>query len=727
MASRKAEQLIATVKQCPNFALYVVHGGTDFGFTNGANVLGGTFRPQPVSYDYDAPISEDGAAISEKYRLLQKEIRSREHATGLLPEGTTAATAGGRVAGGRASSTPELRENHTDVKTSSQLIKLNFRNRGSLLTLFERATQGRKSAASGSDSNSNYNSCVAIKEPNFLDDIISISPASSSAKPTSSSQRVEIDSFDQLLMFEFRHGGESESAAAPQDLFPRHDQSEALSTQEEIFLRITDLKDRLYVLGGAVSADGTSRDEHIKSASAGAEAGRKFGDEDTPGAERLQGESGPAANNRVVVLQRPNLAVSPDLAGTQAGKEHWLRMETGGFTDSTSRTGRTPTQTSTLLLFESLGRVNWSREVARDRKGFRVAWYKLDRYTGRKVKLAQPPSGQWYLCKNVLETQGRVAAEAAVTVVHDREAMERAEKLQVPTGEKFASFPLVFEAQFDYRALDEPEQLQATSSSTIRGGFWLDVSPLSRGVALVNGRVLGRYFAEQGPQRQLYVPKCFLDVGIANTLQIVDLDPRFSSHLKRSSFELAVRGSRSTNTGITDGTRMITGRTSSTTTTGTEAEQNVAAIVAAASPLVQPGTALQEGRDVRAVGKRSRRRRTIDIAYPLMDPFSTEITSVHSTAVDPVPRETADRMDQRSFAPASSSRAAAMQESKSRAGILAIPAGANAGKSAAVQHHTLLLVALEQNTQMSFSGLVVLYLIALFVFHRRNMCKSSGT
>jgi beta-galactosidase len=41
-----------------SFSIYMVHGGTSFGFTAGANCP--PFSPQATSYDYDAPISEAG-------------------------------------------------------------------------------------------------------------------------------------------------------------------------------------------------------------------------------------------------------------------------------------------------------------------------------------------------------------------------------------------------------------------------------------------------------------------------------------------------------------------------------------------------------------------------------------------------------------------------------------------------------------------------------------------
>jgi beta-galactosidase len=55
-----------------SFNLYVIHGGTSFGFYAGANVDAdsGEYQPDITSYDYAAPISEQGVATSKymKYR-----------------------------------------------------------------------------------------------------------------------------------------------------------------------------------------------------------------------------------------------------------------------------------------------------------------------------------------------------------------------------------------------------------------------------------------------------------------------------------------------------------------------------------------------------------------------------------------------------------------------------------------------------------------------------------
>ncbi|MCR2783462.1 MULTISPECIES: beta-galactosidase family protein [unclassified Microbacterium] len=52
--------------------IYMVHGGTNFGLTNGANDSG-RYLPMVTSYDYDSPISESGD-ITEKFRAFRDVI-----------------------------------------------------------------------------------------------------------------------------------------------------------------------------------------------------------------------------------------------------------------------------------------------------------------------------------------------------------------------------------------------------------------------------------------------------------------------------------------------------------------------------------------------------------------------------------------------------------------------------------------------------------------------------
>lgn len=58
-----------------SFNFYVIHGGTNFGFSAGANSGGRGYEPDVTSYDYDAPINEQGAA-TPKYYALRKLIGS---------------------------------------------------------------------------------------------------------------------------------------------------------------------------------------------------------------------------------------------------------------------------------------------------------------------------------------------------------------------------------------------------------------------------------------------------------------------------------------------------------------------------------------------------------------------------------------------------------------------------------------------------------------------------
>lgn len=58
-----------------SFNFYMVHGGTNFGFTSGANYGNDTdIQPDLTSYDYDAPISEAGWA-TDKYKAIREVMK----------------------------------------------------------------------------------------------------------------------------------------------------------------------------------------------------------------------------------------------------------------------------------------------------------------------------------------------------------------------------------------------------------------------------------------------------------------------------------------------------------------------------------------------------------------------------------------------------------------------------------------------------------------------------
>ncbi|PVE11512.1 glycoside hydrolase family 35 protein [Streptomyces scopuliridis] len=68
-AARELDELLATGASV-NF--YMFHGGTNFGFTNGANDKH-TYRPTVTSYDYDAPLDEAGDP-TEKFTAFREVI-----------------------------------------------------------------------------------------------------------------------------------------------------------------------------------------------------------------------------------------------------------------------------------------------------------------------------------------------------------------------------------------------------------------------------------------------------------------------------------------------------------------------------------------------------------------------------------------------------------------------------------------------------------------------------
>src|SRR5574337_610431 len=67
------------LKNKKSFNLYVIHGGTNFGFTAGANAFSPTaYEPDITSYDYDAPIAEQGEPTA-KYFMLRRLIGQYVH------------------------------------------------------------------------------------------------------------------------------------------------------------------------------------------------------------------------------------------------------------------------------------------------------------------------------------------------------------------------------------------------------------------------------------------------------------------------------------------------------------------------------------------------------------------------------------------------------------------------------------------------------------------------
>jgi beta-galactosidase len=72
-ATNEAANLDWMLKQGYSVSLYMFHGGTSFGWMNGANSDGKNYEPDVTSYDYDSPLDESGRPAS-KFSLFRDVI-----------------------------------------------------------------------------------------------------------------------------------------------------------------------------------------------------------------------------------------------------------------------------------------------------------------------------------------------------------------------------------------------------------------------------------------------------------------------------------------------------------------------------------------------------------------------------------------------------------------------------------------------------------------------------
>jgi beta-galactosidase len=80
-AKEEADELDWMLRQGYSVSMYMFHGGTSFGWMNGANSNGSNYEPDVTSYDYDSPLDESGRT-TPKYDLFRKTIAQ---ATGKEP------------------------------------------------------------------------------------------------------------------------------------------------------------------------------------------------------------------------------------------------------------------------------------------------------------------------------------------------------------------------------------------------------------------------------------------------------------------------------------------------------------------------------------------------------------------------------------------------------------------------------------------------------------------
>jgi beta-galactosidase len=77
-AAKQEAEIRTMIEQGDSINLYMIHGGTSFGWMNGANSNDGSYQPDVSSYDYDAPIDEAGR-LRPKYFALRRMISEVTH------------------------------------------------------------------------------------------------------------------------------------------------------------------------------------------------------------------------------------------------------------------------------------------------------------------------------------------------------------------------------------------------------------------------------------------------------------------------------------------------------------------------------------------------------------------------------------------------------------------------------------------------------------------------
>ena len=80
-AKQQADELAWMLAQGYSVSIYMFHGGTSFGWMNGANWDKNQYQPDVTSYDYDSPLDESGRPTL-KFKLFREAIAK---ATGVEP------------------------------------------------------------------------------------------------------------------------------------------------------------------------------------------------------------------------------------------------------------------------------------------------------------------------------------------------------------------------------------------------------------------------------------------------------------------------------------------------------------------------------------------------------------------------------------------------------------------------------------------------------------------
>jgi beta-galactosidase len=91
-AASNAAEYEWMLRQGYSVSMYMFHGGTSFGFMNGANSNGSNYEPDTTSYDYDAPLNESGQPTAKFTAFRDAIARVTGKTPPPIPQSTPAAT-----------------------------------------------------------------------------------------------------------------------------------------------------------------------------------------------------------------------------------------------------------------------------------------------------------------------------------------------------------------------------------------------------------------------------------------------------------------------------------------------------------------------------------------------------------------------------------------------------------------------------------------------------------
>ncbi|HET9399589.1 MAG TPA: beta-galactosidase, partial [Candidatus Acidoferrales bacterium] len=85
-SAQQTAELDWMLSQGASVSLYMFHGGTTFGFMNGANATRQGYSPQTTSYDYDSPLDESGRPTKKFFAFRNVISKHRDPAAAPLPD-----------------------------------------------------------------------------------------------------------------------------------------------------------------------------------------------------------------------------------------------------------------------------------------------------------------------------------------------------------------------------------------------------------------------------------------------------------------------------------------------------------------------------------------------------------------------------------------------------------------------------------------------------------------